>query len=557
MPLGHFDALPEGEGSNEFPKRRGKYIDVEVFGELFATSGTFDSVTISNATITSATITGSVTVGSITINGATGQITLGSNAVLDDSGYIAFGSTPPTSYGNNIGIWIGDDSGTGKASFYSDATNFLQWNGSSLALSGAITATSGSFTGSITVGDDLISDDWDGTTPLSLPDAGATTGFALDGASGDAQFQSIYAEGGDLGTLGVTGTLEMGTGGAILTGPDTGQHIAITNADKNIIAFYSGDASEKLRGTITQATNGAGSTRTIQFGTYTPQITLAGDPTDTDAIGSLVVRSGSPDGSSFNPGFVFAQGTAPAGAGRTLEIRIQNSIPLISDGEITATGDITSTAGTVYGGNNVIAYNGSGSTGYPIMRTDANDLNAVSFSFTGDANTGFMRSGADILEIVAGGTKYMTFDDSNNAVYVQNGGLGVGFATGTTLTNGYIYNVPPTSASAANTLWINATGGIYYLARSTSSARYKTNIRSWTPPAIDPLRPVAFTNSEGEPGHGLIAEEVHEWFPDAVVLDDEGRPDGIDWNVLLVSMLYEIQELKKLRIGDCRCNHGV
>ena len=33
-------------------------------------------------------------------------------------------------------------------------------------------------TGLVTIGDDMVSDDWDGTVPLSLPDAGATTGWA-------------------------------------------------------------------------------------------------------------------------------------------------------------------------------------------------------------------------------------------------------------------------------------------------------------------------------------------------------------------------------------------
>ena len=51
------------------------------------------------------------------------------------------------------------------------------------------------------------------------------------------------------------------------------------------------------------------------------------------------------------------------------------------------------------------------------------------------------------------------------------------------------------------------------------------------------LRPVAFRYREpwGDPTVpriGLIAEEVAEAFPAAVVCDPEGRPEGIDYRIL-------------------------
>jgi hypothetical protein len=63
------------------------------------------------------------------------------NAKLNSSGYISFGATPPTSYGNNVGVWLGYSSGA-KLSLYSDASNYMQWDGSALAITGA-TFTSG------------------------------------------------------------------------------------------------------------------------------------------------------------------------------------------------------------------------------------------------------------------------------------------------------------------------------------------------------------------------------------------------------------------------------
>lgn len=96
------------------------------------------------------------------------------NAVLHSNGYVSFGATPPTGYGNNVGAWLGTDGGSAKLSLYKDSNNYLQWNGdkvlikaanftidssgnltaSSATITGAITATSGDISGSLTIGGD-------------------------------------------------------------------------------------------------------------------------------------------------------------------------------------------------------------------------------------------------------------------------------------------------------------------------------------------------------------------------------------------------------------------
>ena len=95
-------------------------------------------------------------------------------AVLSSTGYVSFGATPPTAYGNNVGAWLGIDSNKAKLSLYKDANNYFQWDGdkllisaanfnldssgnmtaSSATFSGAITATSGDISGSLTIGGD-------------------------------------------------------------------------------------------------------------------------------------------------------------------------------------------------------------------------------------------------------------------------------------------------------------------------------------------------------------------------------------------------------------------
>jgi len=95
-------------------------------------------------------------------------------AVLSSVGYVSFGATPPTTYGNNVGAWLGFNASKARMSLYKDANNYLQWDGdkllvraanftldssgnmtaSSATFSGAITATSGDISGLLTVGGD-------------------------------------------------------------------------------------------------------------------------------------------------------------------------------------------------------------------------------------------------------------------------------------------------------------------------------------------------------------------------------------------------------------------
>lgn len=90
------------------------------------------------------------------------------NAVLHSDGYVAFGATPPTGYGNNVGAWLGTDGGSAKMSLYNNSNNYLQWDGSKLLFktanteltsTGALTvssftANSGDIAGDLTIGGD-------------------------------------------------------------------------------------------------------------------------------------------------------------------------------------------------------------------------------------------------------------------------------------------------------------------------------------------------------------------------------------------------------------------
>jgi hypothetical protein len=112
-----------------------------------------------------------------------------------------------------------------------------------------------------------------------------------------------------------------------------------------------------------------------------------------------------------------------------------------------------------------------------------------------------------------------------------------------------------TTANAAN-MFVESNGA---LKRSTSSIRYKTDVRDYTRglDALMSLRPVFYKgkskSDEGRQFAGLIAEEVHDaGLTEFVQYDKDGKPDALAYShmvALLVSSSKElVAELKALRV---------
>lgn len=102
-----------------------------------------------------------------------------------------------------------------------------------------------------------------------------------------------------------------------------------------------------------------------------------------------------------------------------------------------------------------------------------------------------------------------------------------------------------TTGSAAN-VFIDPSNHI--LQRSTSSARYKTNIEDYTRgiDAVSALRPVFYKGiNDGEKQFaGLIAEEVHEaGLTEFVSYNDENQPDALHYGNMVALAFKAIQEL--------------
>jgi len=88
------------------------------------------------------------------------------------------------------------------------------------------------------------------------------------------------------------------------------------------------------------------------------------------------------------------------------------------------------------------------------------------------------------------------------------------------------------------------------LVRSTSSRRYKDNIKPLKPgssaDAFLKLQPVSYNYIEsGEPDIGLVAEDVAELIPELVTYDQEGRPEAVKYDKGFLYLLEIVRRQKE------------
>lgn len=161
-------------------------------------------------------------------------------------------------------------------------------------------------------------------------------------------------------------------------------------------------------------------------------------------------------------------------------------------------------------------------------------INAVisGYSSSTPPDTGFASSLDFLVNTNAGGlTKYMTLSSTGLAVTGDISGTGV-YST--------------TTGSAAN-VFVDSTG---LLQRSTSSLRYKTDVRDYTRglDALMSLRPVFYKGKSEADGDkqfaGLIAEEVHEaGLTEFVQYDKDGNPDALAYQNMVALLVNAVKEL--------------
>jgi len=183
-------------------------------------------------------------------------------AVLSSTGYISFGDTPPTDYGNNVGAWLGIDSNKAKLSLYKDANNYFQWDGDKLLIKAAnfTLDSSGNIIASNVEIIDSLNFSISGITKVVLDYSGLLVGapgpnsrtFKLE----DAIFLDFYDANGNF-----QGNSEIGWGKFGTVATDRGQYVSVSGVDtfeidgqKCIISFPFTPASSSTtvnQGTIT------------------------------------------------------------------------------------------------------------------------------------------------------------------------------------------------------------------------------------------------------------------------------------------------------------------
>jgi hypothetical protein len=195
-----------------------------------------------------------------------------------------------------------------------------------------IYAEGGSFT-NVTLTGDLIADAWDGGTDLSGgADGTATAGWFLDSSAGAAQFQQIYAEGGTLNDLTLSGNLIMDGTGLISTA-SSGVRIVVQGGSNNWISFYTDDNAEITPAYLVSATAGTdGTTRTLRLGALAPQINTNGKRV------SLQLYSETEDGTSTASRLVIGSQSDGTGGSLTPYVYVADPLDLYLDNDLLLSG---------------------------------------------------------------------------------------------------------------------------------------------------------------------------------------------------------------------------
>lgn len=176
----------------------------------------------------------SVTAGTISVsdlesvNAKTGNLTANGTITVDSTGSIAIGKT---SYADDStgGMWVGYSGGTYKLNL-GNSTYSVKWDGSALNITGNITATTGTIGGWTIGATDLTSD----AGATGMASSGGYRIWVGDATPANAEFRvssagaltatsatitgDITATSGTLGTLSITGTLNMASGSIFKSG---------------------------------------------------------------------------------------------------------------------------------------------------------------------------------------------------------------------------------------------------------------------------------------------------------------------------------------------------
>lgn len=196
-----------GNGTNRFVNFDGTNLSFQAANTSLTTGGLF---TASDANITGTIDANAGFIGTLTVDGT---LTVGTGGIIRSGA---------TAYNAGTGFWFDHNAGTPRLFVGNSAANKMTWDGSSLTITGAVNATTGSLgdltvSGTLTMGTSGViksgTATYNGTTPSGagyyLTYTGSTTNFMLGNATADYLTWSssqglvivgdITADGGNIG----------------------------------------------------------------------------------------------------------------------------------------------------------------------------------------------------------------------------------------------------------------------------------------------------------------------------------------------------------------------
>ncbi len=252
------------------------------------------------------------------------------------------------------------------------------------------------------VGTTVVSGNWDGRKPISLPDRTAKKGFALDGTSGIGQFQKLRAAVGEYGSLKVEDFIEF---------TEQRGELRIRNASNAI------QSTLKFNSTYgTQMTLAAGSNFNvdggdgIRSGIIEATTKFIGGDFDAGALGEFISRKytiASHGGTTPVDGYIWGGWAGASGGWMDITNPTDTLTTPYVVGMPPGGGSFVGLASTTLsGGLFDWTLNQAG-----IKLPDGSD-SAPSVSFTGDGDTGMYSAGTNLIGMSAEGTNRLTIASS-------------------------------------------------------------------------------------------------------------------------------------------------
>ena len=358
---------------------------------------------------------------------------------------------------------------------------------------GTLVATSATISGAITATSGTLSTlSVDGT--LTLVSGGlfrtAASGQRIQMGLGSA-FMSVFDAGGTVGTVGETG-------GDFLIASAAGSQLIIDSVDSSVFIGVASDTQWELDPTANVIIGFAGGTEKLR-------VTTTGIES-AQTTGAAHIRSAA--GAEATPTYAFF-GDLDTGMYRIGANNLGFAIGGSGQWQIDTSGRWRNEAGTA--GTALLPQSVSASS--------------PAYGFTDDTNTGMHRGAADTVQLVAGGTVQLSCTTSfftAQRVYTE------------------------TTADAVN-VTVNSGGTIR---RSTSAAKYKTNIETAAWLADVPLRPVEYDSLLDDRRHyfGLVADDVAAALPDAGTYHD-GEVENYDQRAVIAVLAAKINRLEEAARG--------